>query len=564
MIILSFLFLYVLFLSYVYGLGTLLLIKKLTQIIPDQFPLIVFVGLASITTLGGVFSIFYRINWEFQLLLLTGGILLLIFLQPYKNFIGAIKKPHKKSHWIFLSFFVILCMILIHATSLIPANPDTSIYHAQTIHWIEDYPAVPGLANLHARLGYNSSWLLLNAIFSFPYLGLGSFHFMTGFLLTIAACYFLSGVSQLFQGQLSLSGILKIGFLVALFVFLLDQASSPGTDAPSTIFEWILITQTVWLFENYKKIPAGEYWIIALLAVYCSTIKISAFPILLLAIPALGLLFTKGQKKSTWILISLLAAILLPLLIRNVILTGYLVFPGPAIDLFHFDWRVPENIVVEESKAIHWFAAIPHMDQAEFYSLPASKWIPIWFANQVPRHKAILSAVLGLPVILAVLLVLKGWRNYLVSKKSILFPLVVSYLGIVFWFLAAPAFRFGYGFLLAAVLIQVSMIVEFLLKMVNWTQTMLKIAIYPGMIAIMVLSTISLPNLSSPFRRILLPLNYPDWSTEPCSFGNFTILCQVNYDACWYDAFPCAIKGEKNIVMRETDFSEGFRNLDNN
>lgn len=108
------------------------------------------------------------------------------------------------------------------------------------------------------------------------------------------------------------------------------------------------------------------------------------------------------------------------------------------------------------------------------------------------------------------------------------------------------------------------MIVEFLLKMVNWTQTILKIAIYPGMIGIMVLSTISLPNLSSPFRRILLPLNYPDWSTEPCSFGNFTILCQVNYDACWYDAFPCAIKGEKNIVMRETDFSEGFRNLDNN
>lgn len=523
MIILSFLFLYVLFLSYVYGLGTLLLIKKLTQIIPDQFPLIVFVGLASITTLGGVFSIFYRINWEFQLLLLAGGILLLIFLQPFKNFIRDIKKPHAKSHWFFLAFSVILCMILIHATSLIPANPDTSIYHAQTIHWIEDYPAVPGLANLHARLGYNSSWLLLNAIFSFPYLGLGSFHFMTGFLLTIAACYFLSGVSQLFQGQLSLSGILKIGFLVALFVFLLDQASSPGTDAPSTIFEWILITQTVWLFENYKKIPAGEYWIIALLAVYCSTIKINAFPILLLAIPALGLLFTKGQKKSTWILISLLAAILLPLLIRNVILTGYLVFPGPAIDLFHFDWRVPENIVVEESKAIHWFAAIPHMDQAEFYSLPASKWIPIWFANQVPRHKAILSAVLGLPVILAVLLVLKGWRNYLVSKKSILFPLVVSYLGIVFWFLAAPAFRFGYGFLLAAVLIQVSMIVEFLLKMVNWTQTILKIAIYPGMIGIMVLSTISLPNLSSPFRRILLPLNYPDWSTEPCSFGNFTI-----------------------------------------
>ena len=195
MIILSFLFLYVLFLSYVYGWGTFIALKKITGVLPNQFPLVVFVGLASITTLGSLFSIFFRINWEFQLLLLTVGILLFIILQPYKHFIGTFKKPLTKVNWIFISFFVILSMILIHATSLIPANPDTSIYHAQTIHWIEDYPAVPGLANLHARLGYNSSWLLLNAIFSFSYLGLGSFHFMTGFLFFIAACYFLSGIS---------------------------------------------------------------------------------------------------------------------------------------------------------------------------------------------------------------------------------------------------------------------------------------------------------------------------------------------------------------------------------
>jgi hypothetical protein len=219
--------------------------------------------------------------------------------------------------------------------------------------------------------------------------------------------------------------------------------------------------------------------------------------------------------------------------------------------------------LLDESRTIHWFAAMPRMDQSEFYALPDVQWIPMWFANQLPRHKAILAAVLFLPALFVAILPFRSWRQFLDSKKAVILILLSDYLGIVFWFLAAPAIRFGYGFLLGAILIQISLIVGFLHKKSNKLQSLVRIVLLPGLLTTVLFSAFSIPNLPSPVDVALLPKDYPDWSTEPCSFGNFTILCQVNYDACWYSAFPCAIKGEKNIEMRGTDFRQGFRNLDN-
>jgi hypothetical protein len=37
---------------------------------------------------------------------------------------------------------------------------DTGLYYLTTIRWAQDYPVVPGLANLHTRLGFNQSLFL--------------------------------------------------------------------------------------------------------------------------------------------------------------------------------------------------------------------------------------------------------------------------------------------------------------------------------------------------------------------------------------------------------------------
>src|SRR5215471_855790 len=60
---------------------------------------------------------------------------------------------------------------------------DTGLYGAQAVRWIMTYPAVPGLANLHGRLGFNSSAFLCVAALSGDSKDLG-IHLFPGFMLT--------------------------------------------------------------------------------------------------------------------------------------------------------------------------------------------------------------------------------------------------------------------------------------------------------------------------------------------------------------------------------------------
>jgi hypothetical protein len=40
-----------------------------------------------------------------------------------------------------------------------PTNGDSGEYHFNTIRWINAFPIVPGLGNLHGRLAFNQSFL---------------------------------------------------------------------------------------------------------------------------------------------------------------------------------------------------------------------------------------------------------------------------------------------------------------------------------------------------------------------------------------------------------------------
>ena len=61
-----------------------------------------------------------------------------------------------------------------------------------------------------------------------------------------------------------------------------------------------------------------------------------------------------------------------------------------------------------------------------------------------------------------------------------------------------------------------------------------------------------------------MPEEYPKYSTIPCKFGNFNLLCPAEYDACWYDPFPCGIRSNENLFMRGDNWSEGFTQKNDN
>ena len=52
---------------------------------------------------------------------------------------------------------------------------DTDSYHIQMIKWARDYGSVPGIANLHLRYGFNSSWFISVALLSPAIKGVNSY-----------------------------------------------------------------------------------------------------------------------------------------------------------------------------------------------------------------------------------------------------------------------------------------------------------------------------------------------------------------------------------------------------
>src|SRR5882762_1854634 len=80
---------------------------------------------------------------------------------------------------------------------------DTGLYGAPSVRWIQTYPAVPGLANLHGRLGFNSSvFLFIAALGQGPWKDLG-FHLFTGFLLSAFWATLLPACARCVRGTAS-------------------------------------------------------------------------------------------------------------------------------------------------------------------------------------------------------------------------------------------------------------------------------------------------------------------------------------------------------------------------
>jgi hypothetical protein len=186
------------------------------------------------------------------------------------------------------------------------------------------------------------------------------------------------------------------------------------------------------------------------LVVFAVTVKLSTAPLLLLP---LWWLVRSGQFRSWPVLLGLAAlalAVVAPWLARNYVLSGYLVFPVAATGLFEPSWKFPEKELRLHSEYITEFARnTKAYYEINVHNKPMSFWAPLWWSQQQGINKLI---YLALPALLVLALPLLAWqyrRQRLPQIQSILLMTLFAWGGVIFWFMLAPSFRFGYGFLFA-------------------------------------------------------------------------------------------------------------------
>ncbi len=399
-------------------------------------------GTAALTVYLNVLSIFLPTNYLLLIPVFIASVVIALKTSFIREFRDSAKSNlallFAKQNWVITSLFLV---VLILFTLVPPYNADSSGYHFLSILWIEKFKAVPGLANLFPQYGYNSSFFVLSAAFSFT----DVFHQS---VYPVNSVLIISFFLWMLKKSYGYSDVRKFLIWCMLIVFLRQfpiNLASPSADALSSMIVFYI------LFRLLEAQPDNwdlkEWSLLLLLSFFSVIVKLSTLPLLLVAF--VPFIISKKDKTIFLLYLKLLPVVLLivlPWLIRNIILSGYLIFPYPAINIFTFDWKVPVDIAIGERLHIAHAPRMVSEDWRYVDTLSIFSWFPKWLVNfWKDDHFNCLLTIAGLVSPVLLLIKIARTRQYFI-------PWIISYTGVWFWMITSPDIRFGYHYLLPALL----------------------------------------------------------------------------------------------------------------
>lgn len=434
--------LYVLLTTFCMGYALSQLVYKLFSYRFRHIDSILVAGLVCATVYAQFFSLFCRVSLLANLILLFfSAVIILVFRREIR---ADIREAWGRSGKLYRILIPVLFLVWAYCNSRGYMVPDTQLYHSQSIRWIEEYGIVKGQGILNARFSYNSSMFALSALYSLKFVFGQSLHAMSGwiaFLLSITAMDIIKGRKKFRWSDFA--NVAAIYYLTTIC----DEVLSPSSDYASMCIVFFLVIKWVRLLEEPQESQkTAPYALLCVLGVYALTLKLTAGLILLLLIkPAFRLIRDKDWKGIVFYLITgFLVA--LPWMIRSVWISGWLLYPFPALDLFHVDWKQNiERVRVDAMSIKRWGRGINTlaMDNPRPW-----EWLGIWFASVPSMTERLLVAADAVAVVCAAVmtiatLVKKRWEN--LDRLLVILTVACSYL---YWQLSAPLPRYGYAYVL--------------------------------------------------------------------------------------------------------------------
>src|SRR5713226_1196991 len=331
---------------------------------------------------------------------------------------------------------------------------DTGLYGAQAVRWFVTYPLVPGLGNLIGQLGFNSSvFLWFAALDQGPWRGLAH-HLFDGFLIAALFARIIPAALRILRSESTspIDWFWTLLFVPGTIWATTSKIVGTNTDLPTSVVCLVAAAMLFRAFGGEHPEPGTgmsdsrimELVMTMALFPLAVTFKISSvvFASLGWAVAAMKLWMlsrnTRAGKRQLVCGVILSAAIVLPWIGRGIVLTGYPFFPSTALAV-PVDWGVSAPEAQSQADFARSFARVPGLtyEYAHGWS-----WLQPWFRELVREREAF-----WIPLFFAlaggaagILRIARGNRRSLPQWLWLLAP---SLGGLLFWFLEAPAMRFG-------------------------------------------------------------------------------------------------------------------------
>lgn len=443
-------------------------------------------------------------------------------------------------------------------TALTASHYDSSLYHAQSIRWIEEYGIVKGLGNLHNRFAYNSAFFCFQALFSFSFLLGKSLHTANGLIAAIFLCYAVCSAKVWKSKRISVSDFMRLGLILDIFM-VSGVLSSPNSDLLANGL--VLYIMCKWIsYQEDKEDKLLPYVELCFLAIWAVSVKLSASVIVFLAIyPAVKLLKNKEWKQIVlYIFIGI--GIIVPFIIRNVIISGYLLYPYPELDIFNVDWKMPSyTLLFDRNEILGWARGLrtPFRNNESI-----SVWFPGWYESlgSLKRWWWIGIASGCFMVIKCICKMIYAiWKCSTAQPKlgeTLQYGLVVLImLGCTAgWFLCAPLPRYGGGYLYMVSLFGIGELAVGLLNKIK------HLGIEPICFAFVLGLSVNSFYKTEEIHFLRVP-DYDRYGCEEVMIDQYSFYVPCAEDRVGYSVFPSTPYRERldKIELRGNTLKDGFR-----
>lgn len=508
-------------------------------------------GLIFLNVYAQTFSIFYKVAGVACTILGILGIAAVagygfyLVKKKQKVSLGRLKAGWKKYHIIII---ILCCIATMVWTNEIPGQYDTGLYHAQAIHWIEEYGVVKGLGNLHMRFAYNSAFMSLQALFSLEWLVGQSLHTLNGYFCLTGLLYALLTIRVVGSDSWKISDLLKAVMIIYIVQNRYDISSS-GTDIWAMLLVFYVFIK--WSESAEKDIKTVDiYCFLSLVGAYALTVKLSAAAVVILVLyPAVLLIKNKDIKKIMGNIVGGFA-IVAPFLIRNVIISGYLIYPYPSLDLFQVDWKMNPEVVRKDAEDI----TIWGRSRVGEYTDAVWNWLPKWFMAQSMGNRILLLAGL-LAVFICIWYIVQCARKKM-GRETILFIAGIACL--LVWLIGAPLMRYGIAYLYVVIALAIGAIP---FRHRGKILSIIAAVVLIPMLCMYLTGVVKVGTYEQ--KRWIKQHEYIPRAATQYEVGNQSIWFPDEGDMMGYETFPgTPVKSQLDTLeLRGTDLKDGFRTV---